>query len=66
MIVRSAANMEFLAQAKKLATIMDIADHFGLPRSSTFDLLVMLSEKDYLISSSVKKPIEAVGGRWRQ
>ena len=52
MIVRQAANvldiMEFFAQTKKPATLAEIADHFGWPRSSTFNLLATLSEKGYL------------------
>ncbi len=52
MIVRQAANvleiMEFFAEAKKPATLAEIADHFGWPRSSTFNLLATLSEKGYL------------------
>ncbi|GLR85109.1 IclR family transcriptional regulator [Bradyrhizobium iriomotense] len=52
MIVRQAANvleiMEYFAQAKKPATLAEIADHFGWPRSSTFNLLATLSEKGYL------------------
>jgi IclR family transcriptional regulator, acetate operon repressor len=52
MIVRQAANvleiMEFFAQTKKPATLAEIADHFGWPRSSTFNLLMTLSEKGYL------------------
>ena len=52
MIVRQAANvleiMEFFAQARKPATLAEIADHFGWPRSSTFNLLTTLSEKGYL------------------
>jgi DNA-binding IclR family transcriptional regulator len=52
MIVRQAANileiMEYFAQTKKPATLAEIADHFGWPRSSTFNLLATLSEKGYL------------------
>ncbi len=52
MIVRQAANvleiMEFFADQKKPATLAEIADHFGWPRSSTFNLLATLSEKGYL------------------
>ncbi len=52
MIVRQAANvleiMEFFAEAKKPATLAEIADHFGWLRSSTFNLLATLSEKGYL------------------
>lgn len=52
MIVRQAANvleiMEFFAQTKKPATLAEISDHFGWPRSSTFNLLATLSEKGYL------------------
>jgi DNA-binding IclR family transcriptional regulator len=52
MIVRQAANvleiMEFFASTRKPATLAEIADHFGWPRSSTFNLLATLSEKGYL------------------
>ena len=52
MIVRQAANvleiLEHFARTKKPATLAEIADHFGWPRSSTFNLLTTLSEKGYL------------------
>lgn len=52
MIVRQAANvldiLEYFARVKKPATLAEIADHFGWPRSSTFNLIVTLSEKGYL------------------
>lgn len=52
MIVRQAANLleifEFFASARKPATLAEIADHFGWPRSSTFNLLTTLAEKGYL------------------
>ncbi|NEV02101.1 IclR family transcriptional regulator [Bradyrhizobium uaiense] len=52
MIVRQAANvleiLEYFARMKKPATLADLADHFGWPRSSTFNLLTTLSEKGYL------------------
>jgi DNA-binding IclR family transcriptional regulator len=52
MIVRQAANvleiLEYFARTKKPATLAEIADHFGWPRSSTFNLLTTLSEKGYL------------------
>src|ERR1700751_5096633 len=51
MIVRQAVNvleiMEFFAHTKKPATLAEISDHFGWPRSSTFNLLATLSEKGY-------------------
>ncbi len=52
MIVRQAANvleiLEYFARTKEPATLAEIADHFGWPRSSTFNLLATLSEKGYL------------------
>jgi DNA-binding IclR family transcriptional regulator len=52
MIVRQAANvldiLEYFARVKKPATLAELADHFGWPRSSTFNLLATLSEKGYL------------------
>lgn len=52
MIVRQAANvleiLEYFARTKKPATLAEIADHFGWPRSSTFNLLTTLLEKGYL------------------
>jgi IclR family acetate operon transcriptional repressor len=52
MIVRQAANvldlLEYFAQARRPATLSEIADHFGWPRSSTFNLLTTLAERGYL------------------
>jgi IclR family transcriptional regulator, acetate operon repressor len=52
MIVRQAAYvleiLEHFARTKKPATLAEMADHFGWPRSSTFNLLTTLSEKGYL------------------
>jgi len=52
MIVRQAAYvldmLEYFAQARRPATLAEIADHFGWPRSSTFNLLTTLAEKGYL------------------
>lgn len=52
MIVRQAANvldiLEYFAQARQPATLSEIADHFGWPRSSTFNLLTTLAERGYL------------------
>lgn len=52
MIVRQAAHVldifEYFAQVRKPATLAEIADHFGWPRSSTFNLLSTLAEKGYL------------------
>jgi DNA-binding IclR family transcriptional regulator len=39
---------EYFALTKKPATLADVADHFGWPRSSTFNLLTTLAEKGYL------------------
>jgi IclR family transcriptional regulator, acetate operon repressor len=52
MIVRQAAYvldvLEYFAQLKRPATSAEVADHFGWPRSSTFNLLTTLAEKGYL------------------
>jgi DNA-binding IclR family transcriptional regulator len=52
MIVRQAAYVldifEYFARTKKPATLAEVADHFGWPRSSTFNLLSTLAEKGYL------------------
>jgi DNA-binding IclR family transcriptional regulator len=52
MIVRQAGNvldiLEYFAQARRPATLSEIADHFGWPRSSTFNLLTTLAERGYL------------------
>jgi IclR family acetate operon transcriptional repressor len=52
MIVRQAAYVldifEFFARTRKPATLAEVADHFGWPRSSTFNLLTTLAEKGYL------------------
>lgn len=52
MIVRQAGYVldifEYFAQARRPATLAEVADHFGWPRSSTFNLLSTLSEKGYL------------------
>lgn len=52
MIVKQAANvldlLEFFAEAQHPATLSEIADHFGWPRSSTFNLLTTLANRGYL------------------
>lgn len=52
MIVRQAANvlelLEYFAGLGRPATLSEIADAFGWPRSSTFNLLTTLSERGYL------------------
>jgi IclR family acetate operon transcriptional repressor len=52
MIVRQAAYVldifEYFATTRKPATLAEVADHFGWPRSSTFNLLSTLAEKGYL------------------
>jgi len=52
MIVRQAAYVleifEYFARTRKPAALAEIADHFGWPRSSTFNLLSTLAEKGYL------------------
>ncbi|MGO4714642.1 IclR family transcriptional regulator [Bradyrhizobium sp. 2TAF24] len=52
MIVRQAAYvldiLEYFARTRQPASLAEIADHFGWPRSSTFNLLTTLSEKGYL------------------
>jgi IclR family acetate operon transcriptional repressor len=40
--------LEFFAQRQQPATLADVVDHFGWPRSSTFNLLVTLSDRGYL------------------
>ena len=37
-----------MSASEQPATLAEIADHFGWPRSSTFNLLAALSEKGYL------------------
>lgn len=52
MIVRQAAYVldifEYFARTRRPATLAEVADHFGWPRSSTFNLLTTLAEKGYL------------------
>jgi IclR family transcriptional regulator, acetate operon repressor len=52
MTVRQAAYVleifEYFAQTRKPATLAEVSDHFGWPRSSTFNLLTTLAEKGYL------------------
>jgi IclR family transcriptional regulator, acetate operon repressor len=52
MIVRQAAYVldifEYFARTRKPASLAEVADHFGWPRSSTFNLLSTLAEKGYL------------------
>lgn len=40
--------LEFFADRRKPATLSEIADHFGWPRSSTFNLIDTLSDGGYL------------------
>ncbi|HEX2136607.1 MAG TPA: IclR family transcriptional regulator [Microvirga sp.] len=58
MIVRQAANvldlLEFFAQVRRPATLSEIADHFGWPRSSTFNLLTTLAERGYLYEPKLR------------
>ena len=58
MIVRQAAYvldiLEFFAQVRRPATLSEIADHFGWPRSSTFNLLTTLAERGYLYEPKLR------------
>ncbi|WP_182912761.1 IclR family transcriptional regulator [Paracoccus onubensis] len=51
-IVKQAANvldlLEFFAAQGRPATLAELADHFGWPKSSTFNLIVTLSERGFL------------------
>jgi DNA-binding IclR family transcriptional regulator len=51
-LVKQAANvvelLEFFAERKRPATLAEIADSLGWPRSSTFNLVATLSAKGYL------------------
>lgn len=40
--------LEFFAQRKLPATLADVCEHFGWPRSSAFNLLTMLAAQGYL------------------
>jgi IclR family transcriptional regulator, acetate operon repressor len=55
MIVRQAVHVleifEYFAQTGRPATLAEMAEHFGWPRSSTFNLLTTLAEKGYLYES---------------
>ncbi|WP_164076102.1 helix-turn-helix domain-containing protein, partial [Stenotrophomonas maltophilia] len=52
MFVRQAANvleiLEYFAKRKKPATLSEVADDLGWPRSSTFNLLGTLTDKGFL------------------
>lgn len=52
MLVRQAANvvelLEYFARRRRPATLAEIADDLGWPRSSTFNLVGTLAEKGYL------------------
>jgi len=52
MLVKQAANvltlLEFFAQHRRPATLAEISDHLGWPRSSTFNLVGTLTSKGYL------------------
>src|SRR5215467_14375968 len=52
MIVRQAANvldlLEFFVRRKEPATLSEIADSLGWPRSSTFNLIQTLVDRGYL------------------
>ena len=52
MFVKQAANvldlLEFFAQHKHAATLAEIAQHFGWPRSSTFNLIGTLTSRGFL------------------
>ena len=40
--------LEFFAERKRAATLADVTEHFGWPRSSAFNLLTMLAGRGYL------------------
>lgn len=52
MLVKQAANvldiLEYFAERKSVASVADIARHFGWPRSSTFNLVTTLAERGFL------------------
>jgi len=52
MLVKQVAQLldlfEYFAGRRQPATLSEIADHFGWPRSSTFNLLATLSQRGYL------------------
>lgn len=52
MLVKQAANvldlLEYFAQHKQTATLTEIAQHFGWPRSSTFNLIGTLTARGFL------------------
>ncbi|MDB5512640.1 MAG: regulatory protein IclR [Enterovirga sp.] len=67
MIVRQAANvldlLEFFAQERRPATLSEVAEHFGWPRSSTFNLLTTLAERGYLYEPKPRAGYYPTG-RW--
>jgi DNA-binding IclR family transcriptional regulator len=52
MLVKQAANvlelLEFYANRRKPASVAEVSQHFGWPRSSTFNILSTLSSRGYL------------------
>lgn len=52
MLVKQAANvldlLEFFAARRKAASLAEVAEHFGWPRSSTFNLLSTLADRGFL------------------
>ncbi|HVK81017.1 MAG TPA: helix-turn-helix domain-containing protein, partial [Verrucomicrobiae bacterium] len=52
MLVRQAANvldlLDYFARRLKPATLAEIADEVGWPRSSTFNLVTTLADKGFL------------------
>ncbi|UCI31943.1 IclR family transcriptional regulator [Mesorhizobium sp. B4-1-4] len=49
------ALLEYFAETKSPATLADIVDHFGWPRSSTFHILTTLAQKGYLYEPRVRE-----------
>jgi IclR family transcriptional regulator, acetate operon repressor len=58
MLVKQAANvleiLEYFAKRKRPATLSEIADELGWPRSSTFNLLGTLTDKGFLYEPKVR------------
>ncbi|QEW25552.1 IclR family transcriptional regulator [Roseovarius indicus] len=46
--------LEFYAEFQKPATISEVSQHFGWPRSSTFNILTTMSSRGYLYESGGK------------
>ena len=59
MIVKQAANvldlLEFFARVRRPATLSEIAQEFGWPRSSTFNIVGTLVERGFLYTSPSRR-----------